>query len=71
MEEKIEELEKKIDNNTNSINENTIKINGNLERINQNSYVLDILRDYKRETKRWFIAFVGVSVLLLLVLILK
>ncbi len=47
LEDNIRELEQKLENNTKKINEN-------LERINKNSYVLEILRDYKDDSKRLF-----------------
>ena len=62
MEEEIRKLEAKIDKNGEKINEN-------LERINQNSYALSILKDYKRDAKRWFIAFIVASILLIIMTI--
>jgi len=62
MEEEIKKLEAKIDKNGEKINEN-------LERINQNSYALGILKDYKRDAKRWFIAFIVASILLIIMAI--
>ena len=50
----IEDLEKKIESNANKINDNADKINSNLEKIEKNSYALDILRDYKEDSKRLF-----------------
>lgn len=47
IEQNIKELEEKLENNSKKINEN-------LERINKNSYVLEILRDYKDDSKRLF-----------------
>ena len=47
IEENIKELEAKLESNSKKINEN-------LERINKNSYVLEILRDYKEDSKRLF-----------------
>ena len=59
--EELVKLEKKIDNNTNKIKQNENKINVNedkiddhLEKIQKNSYALDILKDYKEESKRWY-----------------
>lgn len=61
MESKLEELEKKIDDNAikiidnfNRISKNEIKIDDHLEKIQKNSYALDILKDYKAETKRLY-----------------
>lgn len=62
MEEELKKLEAKIDSNNQKINEN-------LERINQNSYALGILQDYKKDAKRWFIAFIVASVLLIIMAI--
>ena len=50
----IEELEKKIEKNADKINNNADMINKNLERIEKNSYALDILKDYKEDSKRLF-----------------
>ena len=47
IEDNIKELEAKLESNSKKINEN-------LERINKNSYVLEILRDYKDDSKRLF-----------------
>lgn len=47
IEQNIKELEAKLENNSKKINEN-------LDRINKNSYVLEILRDYKDDSKRLF-----------------
>lgn len=47
IEDNIKELEAKLESNSKKINEN-------LERINKNSYVLEILRDYKEDSKRLF-----------------
>lgn len=51
----IEDLEKKIEKNANKINNNADRINSNLEKIEKNSYALDILKDYKEDSKRLFI----------------
>ena len=51
----IEELEKKIEKNADKINSNANRINSNLEKIEKNSYALDILRDYKEDSRRLFI----------------
>ena len=55
----IEELQRRIDNNAvkiidnfNRISKNEGKIDDHLEKIQKNSYALDILKDYKAETKR-------------------
>lgn len=51
----LEELEKKIEKNANRITSNADRINSNLERIEKNSYTLDILKDYKTDSKRLFV----------------
>lgn len=51
----IEDLERKIEKNANKINSNADRINNNLERIEKNSYALDILKDYKEDSKRLFV----------------
>ena len=65
IENKISELEKKIDknmdkiiNNMNELHSHEEKINKNANKIKQNSYALSILKDYKKETKRLFIALI-------------
>ena len=50
----LEELEKRIDENTNKIISNFEQINNNTNKIQKNSYALDILKDYKAETKRLY-----------------
>ena len=50
----LEDLEKKIEKNANKINSNADRINSNLEKIEKNSYALDILKDYKEDSKRLF-----------------
>ena len=44
LESNIEKLEKKVEKNAN-------KIEDNAERIRVNSLIIDILKDYKKETK--------------------
>lgn len=48
------ELEEKINVNEQRIINNERKIDDHLEKIQKNSYALDILKDYKQESKRWF-----------------
>jgi len=66
MEEQIKEIKKMAERNYALISKNTKNINDNLEKINKNSYALDILKDYKRDAKHWFIAFIVVSILLII-----
>lgn len=56
-----EELSKRIDENADKIisnfrkiQKNSTKIDGNAEKIEKNSYALDILKDYKRESRRLY-----------------
>lgn len=51
----LEDLDKKIEKNAN-------KINSNLEKIEKNSYALEIMSDYKNESKRLFIILIIVLV---------
>lgn len=51
----LEDLDKKIKKNAN-------KINSNLEKIEKNSYALEIMSDYKNESKRLFIILIIVLV---------
>ena len=67
MEKELDEIRKLAEKNYELISKNTENINSNLERINQNSYALGILKDYKKEARKWFIAFIIVSILLIIV----
>ena len=49
-----EELAQKLDENSKKIMENFNEIQNNATRIQQNSGALEILRDYKSDSKRWF-----------------
>ena len=49
-----EELAKKLDENSKKIMENFKEIQNNAGKIQQNTGALEILRDYKHESKRWF-----------------
>ena len=69
MEEQIKEIKKMAERNYVLISKNTKSINDNLERINENSYGLEILKDYKKEAKRWFYSFLFVLFLLVIVCI--
>lgn len=51
----LEDLDKKIEKNAN-------KINCNLKKIEKNSYALEIMSDYKNESKRLFIILIIVLV---------
>ena len=65
LKKSVERLEQKIDNNAVSIIQNMNKlhshddkINANAEKIQQNSWAIDILRDYKSSSKRLFIMWI-------------
>jgi len=49
-----EELTKKLDTIEKLAKSNSNDIKSNLSRIQQNSGALEILRDYKTDSKRWF-----------------
>ena len=63
----LEELAKKVDENTKRLNENTKKINQNLDKIKDNSYALQILKDYKYEARKWFISFIIMTILFIII----
>lgn len=74
----IDELNKKLEDNTNLIIQNMNrlhshekKINDNAERIKQNSLIIDILKDYKKETKILYsvVVFLAIVILALLTII--
>ena len=65
----LEELAKKVDENAKRLDENADKINKNIKKIRQNSYALEILKDYKKDAKKWFIAFLVASILLIIMAI--
>lgn len=76
MEKEIEELKVKMEeiykialDNKTAHQKNGKAIKENFERINKNSFALDILKDYKKEARKWFIAFVIVCILLVIVCI--
>lgn len=65
LKEIIKKLETRIDSNTekmianmNRLHSHEEKINANAEKIQQNSYALDILKDYKHGSKRLFITLI-------------
>lgn len=55
--------------NKKATKDNANDIKDNFDRINKNSFALEILKDYKKEARKWFIAFVIASVLLIIVCI--
>ena len=69
MDKEIKEIKKMAEKNQELIKQNTNSIKENFERINKNSFALEILKDYKKEARKWFIAFVIASVLLIVVCI--
>lgn len=61
LKKSVRELEKKLDNNVeliisnmNKLHSHEEKINKNASQIKENRYVLDILKDYKQDSKRLF-----------------
>ena len=50
----LEELVKKIDTNLEKINKNAEKIETNFKQIQNNSFALDILKDYKNESTKLY-----------------
>ena len=76
MEKDIKEIEEKVEKiykialknqKANEINSKDIK--DNFARINQNSYALGILKDYKKASRRWFIAFIIMTILFAIICI--
>lgn len=66
----LEELEKKIDDNAekiianmNKLHSHEEKIEVNYKKIKENSYALEILRDYKEANKRQFIIIISILVM--------
>lgn len=55
LKEQVEKNTQKIDRNYKKVNDNANKINENLEKITRNSYALSILKDYKNQSRRYFI----------------
>ena len=53
---KVEENAKRLDNHLEEIKKNGNNISNNQQQIQQNSYALDILKDYKAGSKRMFTA---------------
>ena len=53
---RVEENAKRLDNHLEEIKKNGNNISNNQQQIQQNSYALDILKDYKTGSKRMFIA---------------
>ena len=51
----VKENTKRLDTHLEEIKKNGTNISNNHQKIQQNSYALDILKDYKNETKRWFL----------------
>lgn len=69
IEEKVEEIYKIALKNQKTSKTNAKNIEENFERINQNSYALGILKDYKRSARRWFIAFIIMTILFAIICI--
>lgn len=56
----VEENAKRLDTHLEEIKKNGTNISNNHKKIQQNSYALDILKDYKAGSKRMFIALMTV-----------
>lgn len=69
MDKEIKEIKKMAEKNQELIQKNADSIKENFDRINKNSFALEILKDYKKEARKWFIAFVIASALLIVVCI--
>ena len=54
--EQVKENAKRLDTHLEEIKKNGTNISNNQQQIQQNSYALDILKDYKAGSKRMFIA---------------
>ena len=67
MEQEIKEIRELAERNYELIKSNEQHIKDNFDRINQNKYALDILKDYKKEAKKWRIAFFITLALLIIV----
>lgn len=72
LEENVEKLEIKLDdnvkliiNNMNKLHSHEEKIKKNCDKIKQNSYALEILKDYKNDKKKLF----RISLILLIALV--
>ena len=70
LKKSVKTLEKKLDNNVelilnnmNKLHAHEEKINKNATQIKENSYVLNILKDYKQDSKRLFYILLVVLVL--------
>ena len=70
IEEEIKEIKQslteatdKILHNMNELHSQKEQINTNSNNIQKNSYALEILKDYKRESKRLFIALLVMAVM--------
>lgn len=61
----IKELEKKIEENKQDIISNANRIESNLSKIQENSYALEIVKDYKKSNQRLF----AVIILLIIAII--
>ena len=55
VEEELKEIKELALNNASAIKKNTERIDTNFEKIQQNAYGLDILRDYKKTSRRLYL----------------
>ena len=67
MEKEIKEIKKMAEENHKLIQKNAEDLQKAFKGISANAYGLEILRDYKKEAKRWFFAFLFVTILLVIV----
>ena len=65
LKQKLEENTKLIIKNMNELHKHEEKINDNADRIKQNSLIIDILKDYKKETKILYSIVVFLSVVII------
>lgn len=71
LKQRLEENTNLIINNMNELHKHEEKINDNADRIKQNSLIIDILKDYKKETKILYsiVVFLSIVILALLTII--
>ena len=65
LKQKLEENTKLIIKNMNELHKHEEKINDNADRIKQKSLIIDILKDYKKETKILYSIVVFLSVVII------
>ena len=65
LEQRLEENTKLILKNMNELHNHEEKINDNADKIKQNSLIIDILKDYKKETKILYSVVVFLSIVII------